>query len=64
MTAAGIVHDVLMDEFASTPHVVSDDECWHIANAILRALRDEYPMEGIRGEWYTTIPVNEYRPAS
>ena len=30
----------------------------------MRALRDQYPMHGIHGEWYTTIPIRNVEPAA
>ena len=64
MTPTGLIHDVLMDELAHTPHQLTSDECHALARSIMRALRDEYPMQGIHGEWYTTIPIRNVEPAA
>lgn len=64
MTPIGLIHDVLMDEIALTHHQLTSDECHALARSIMRALRDQYPMQGIHGEWYTTIPIRDVEPAA
>ena len=64
MTPTGLIHDVLMDELALTDHQLTSAECHDLACSIMRAIRDQYPMQGIHGEWYTTIPIRNVEPAA
>lgn len=65
MTPTGLIHDVLMDELPFlTDYPLTSDDCHVLARSIMRALRDEYPMHGIHGEWYTIIPIRNVEPAA
>lgn len=56
MTPAGVIHDALMDEFAHLDDAPTSSQCDHAANAVMRALRDEYDTISLNGQRYLMIP--------